>query len=54
MGIARKRLEDSFEGDISKCKSMSQIRELAVKKPSVKESHLDSAKVTLTIPLLRG
>ena len=50
VGLARRELEEEAETAIQKCTSMSQIRELALKKPSVKEALLDAispAKVTL-------
>lgn len=49
LGLARGQLEE-VEAEIQRCTTMSQIRELALKKPSIKESLLDAVspvKVTL-------
>ena len=50
VGLARGQLEEEVETEIQRCTTMSQIRELALKKPSIKESLLDAVspvKVTL-------
>ena len=50
VGLARRQLEEEVETEIQRCTTTSQVRELAVKKPSIKESLLDSVspvKVTL-------
>ena len=50
VGLARRQLEQEEETEIQRCTTMSQIRELALKKPSIKESLLDAVspvKVTL-------
>ena len=50
VGLARRQLKEEVETDIQMCTTMSQIRELALKKPPIKESLLDSVspvKVTL-------
>ena len=50
VGLARRQLNEEVETEIQRCTTMSQIRELALKKPSIKESLLDSVspvKVTL-------
>ena len=51
VGLARRQLDEEVEAELQRCSSMSQIRELALKKPSIKESLLDSVspvKVTLS------
>ena len=48
--LPRRQVEEEVETDIQRCTTMSQIRELAQKKPSMKESLLDAVsqvKVTL-------
>ena len=50
VGLVRRQLNEEVETEIQRCTTMSQIRELALKKPSIKESLLDSVspvKVTL-------
>ena len=50
VGLARRQLEEEVETKILRCTTMSQVRELALKDPSIKESLLDSVspvKVTL-------
>ena len=51
VGLARRQLDEEVEAELQRCTSMSQIRELALKKPSIKESLLDAVspvKVTLS------
>lgn len=51
VGLARRQLDEEVETELQRCTSKSQIRELALKKPSVKESLLDAVspvKVTLS------
>jgi len=51
IGLSRRQLEDQVEEqDVRKCGSVSEVRELASKKPGLKESLMDSmssVKVTL-------
>ena len=50
VGLARKKLEEAVETEIQRCPTMSQIRELALKKLSLKESLVGAVrhvKVTL-------
>ena len=50
VGLARRQLEQEEETEIQRCTTMSQVRELALKKPSIKKSLLDAVspvKVTL-------
>ena len=50
VGLARRQLEQDVETEIQRCTTMSQIRELALKKPSIKESLLDAVSpVKLTL-----
>ena len=50
VGLARRQLDEESEKELKKCSTMAQMRELAVKKPSIKEALLDAVspvKVTL-------
>ena len=42
VGLARRQVEEEMESEIQRCTTMLQIRELALKKPSIKESLLDA------------
>lgn len=56
VGLARRQLDEESEKELEKCSTMAQMRELAVKKPSIKEASLDAVspvKVTLAGITLR-
>ena len=52
VGLARRQLEEEVETEIQRCTTMSQIRELALKKPSIKECLLDSVSPVKVKPWL--